>query len=434
MKLLLLLFSIALSKDVEKLLTSQNQELEKVNAILHKKLANISKNFSVQIQEDYFYNKQRIISLISEYENESDDLVRIFLAEELLEYLRGIIEDANLLGGEIEGISTKKLLKAHQDLKRTTRTSKERYFAKESAGFYNELHTVLMQKHDNVKELQSENAKIYGKIESKLAEIKETNRNWENDSKKYDELNSELEKLKSNYNVHRVDLEESIQSQKGVKLTPLDQQDNEILNRQARNSDNSLVIEKLSAEISILASRFRFLTDTLQRYQSDLESKSTQLSITQSKFEDFSSAVRSETIFQVSNIAKSEDQLHNERNDLDQKARSLSAELNQCKTDAETLRSILKTKTIMIDENSQDLQETEYRQGVSLEQRGKEIDNLAIKNQELSMRILEFQQNLDESMKKVSEKATIIQDLQDKLRGNNSPDAKSLSFPRDKHA
>ena len=183
-----------------------------------------------------------------------------------------------------------------------------------------------------------------------------------------------------------------------------------------------------------MASRFRFLTDTLQRYQSDLESKSTQLSITQSKFEDFSSAVRSETIFQVSNIAKSEDQLHNERNDLDQKARSLSAELNQCKTDAETLRSILKTKTIMIDENSQDLQETEYRQGVSLEQRGKEIDNLAIKNQELSMRILEFQQNLDESMKKVSEKATIIQDLQDKLRGNNSPDAKSLSFPRDKHA
>ena len=177
MHLLSIFIPMILAKDVSDILSSQNQELRKVNDSLHKRLSNISKSFSVQIEEDYFYNKQRIISLITEYENEVDELVKIFLAEELLEYLTGIIEDANLLGGEIEGVPAKKLLKVFQELKKATRKCKESYFAKESAGFYNELHNVLIKKQEAVQELQSENAKLYGRIESKLAEIKETNRN-----------------------------------------------------------------------------------------------------------------------------------------------------------------------------------------------------------------------------------------------------------------
>lgn len=422
MFLFFLIFFCAHSKDLEKLLKSQNQELEKINSNLHKQLAEISRSFSVQIQEDYYYNKQRIISLVSEYEIESDGLVRIFLAEEIVEYLRGIIEDANLLGGEIEGISAKMLLKELQVLKKNAKSSKERYFAKESAGFYNELHMVLMQKHDAVKELQAENAKIYGKIESKLAEVKETNRNYENNLKKHGETSEELEKIRNNYNTQTLELESGSQSQKSLNLHLLDQEDQMILDLQGKSSDSSLIIEKLNAEISVLNSKFRFLTDTLQRNQGDLEGKSLQLSLIQGKFEDFSAAVRSETIFQVSNIAKSEEQLHNERKDLDNKSRDLSNELNQCRTQADTMKSVLKTKSIMIEENMKNFQETVHRKDVASEQRNKEIDNLAMKHQELLMRVQEFQENLDEALKKISEKAVIIQEIQEKLRGFKGPD------------
>ena len=430
MHLLSIFIPMILAKDVSDILSSQNQELRKVNDSLHKRLSNISKSFSVQIEEDYFYNKQRIISLITEYENEVDELVKIFLAEELLEYLTGIIEDANLLGGEIEGVPAKKLLKVFQELKKATRKCKESYFAKESAGFYNELHNVLIKKQEAVQELQSENAKLYGRIESKLAEIKETNRNWENDSKKYEEISLELNKIKSNYNIQTIQLEQGIQNEKTIRFNTLGTEDEEILNLQLKSSENSLEIEKFSAEISLLNSKVRFLTDTLQRLQSDLDSKSAQLSNNQEKFELFSTAVRSETIFQVSNIAKSEDQLHNERKDLDYKARQLSAELNNCETEAETLKSILKTKSIMIEENSKDLKGTENRQGVALEQREKEINNLNFKYSELHSRISEYQKSLDENMKKISEKATILQELQDQLRNSHKDDTKSSSYYR----
>ena len=186
----------------------------------------------------------------------------------------------------------------------------------------------------------------------------------------------ELNKIKSNYNIQTIQLEQGIQNEKTIRFNTLGTEDEEILNLQLKSSENSLEIEKFSAEISLLNSKVRFLTDTLQRLQSDLDSKSAQLSNNQEKFELFSTAVRSETIFQVSNIAKSEDQLHNERKDLDYKARQLSAELNNCETEAETLKSILKTKSIMIEENSKDLKGTENRQGVALEQREKEINNL----------------------------------------------------------
>ena len=240
----------------------------------------------------------------------------------------------------------------------------------------------------------------------------------------------ELNKIKSNYNIQTIQLEQGIQNEKTIRFNTLGTEDEEILNLQLKSSENSLEIEKFSAEISLLNSKVRFLTDTLQRLQSDLDSKSAQLSNNQEKFELFSTAVRSETIFQVSNIAKSEDQLHNERKDLDYKARQLSAELNNCETEAETLKSILKTKSIMIEENSKDLKGTENRQGVALEQREKEINNLNFKYSELHSRISEYQKSLDENMKKISEKATILQELQDQLRNSHKDDTKSSSYYR----
>ena len=207
MKLFFLLPLLVFSKEIEKLLSFHNKDLENFNSNLHKQLQSISKNFISQIQEDYYYNKQRMNSLVSEYEKEPDSLAKIFLAEEIQQYLIGIVEDANLLEGKIEGISSKNVVTVLQNLKKNIRIGKEKYFAKESAGFYNELNLVLIQKNEVVQELQLENAKLYGKIESKMAEIKEISRNLEKDSKKYDEKAEEIKKLRNNYNVHRIGIQ-----------------------------------------------------------------------------------------------------------------------------------------------------------------------------------------------------------------------------------
>ena len=433
MKLFFLLPLLVFSKEIEKLLSFHNKDLENFNSNLHKQLQTISKNFISQIQEDYYYNKQRMNSLVSEYEKEPDSLAKIFLAEEIQQYLIGIVEDANLLEGKIEGISSKNVVTVLQNLKKNIRIGKEKYFAKESAGFYNELNLVLIQKNEVVQELQLENAKLYGKIESKMAEIKEISRNLEKDSKKYDEKAEEIKKLRNNYNVQTIELESSISNQKTIKINSLRQEDDKILELQTKSSEKSLIIEKLTAEVSILSSKHRFLTDSLERYSTELDTKSLQLAQSHEKFEEFSAAVRKETLFQVSDITNSENSLENERKDLDLKEKALVSEYNQCKSQTNTLISLLKSKSIMIDENSKDLKETQNRHNKALEQRDKEVDNLAIKYEEYQTRIQEYQKNLDDTLGKLSEKATIIQDLQDKLRNNHKDDFKQSYFWNDKN-
>jgi hypothetical protein len=430
MKLFPLMFLLVLSKDLEKLLTSQNLELQTFNEKLHKQLLSISKTFVPQIQDDYYYNKQKAASLILEYDRETDKLVKILLVEELLQYLIGIIEDANLLGGAIEGISCKVLLQTLQDLKKNIRNTKQKYFTEEITGYYNELHKLLLKKQEFVQELQSENAKLYGKIESKLAEIKEVIHKTEKNTKNYEELSYQLQNLKSNYNFQSLALETSIQGENPLKLTKLSEENTIIPSLQSINSENSLEIQRLSGEISMLLSKQKFLTDASARLQNELDSKSLQISAIQGKFEEFSAALRTEAALEIFDISKSQEQLYLERNELDEKERSLNSQLGKCRADAATLDSILKNKGNMIEETNKDLKETELRYNLAVEQKTKEIDNLASKYSEYQKRIQEYEQTLDESLKKVLEKDKTIQDLQDIIKASHKDTKKKISYFR----
>lgn len=416
MNLLLWVLTLAVAKDLEKVLKSHNFELEKINDKLRKDVQTMSQGLQVQIQEDFFYNKQRIISLISEYTKEPDALAKIFLAEQLIEYLKGIIEDANILGGDIEGVSGTSLLKLLCKLKNNTQASKEKYFAKESAKFYNELHRIYIEKFEIVAELQEENAKLLGKLESKIAEIKEVEFKAERDLKKYAEKSEEIEKVKEEYMKQAVDIEEALRIDKDSSVL-WEGENGSIDKMQAKNSENSIEIERLAAEISILNSKIRLMADTAGRLQSELDDKSTQITEIQDKYDEYSDALRKETVFQIANIVKSEEQLHKERDGLDEKIRKLMQKLEECRVEVMTIESVIKTKKIMIEENTEDLMDTEERKDVASGQRKKEAENIMEKYKEVAAKVEQAQNYMDLCMKQISENAILIQNMQEKIRG-----------------
>ncbi|OMJ94276.1 hypothetical protein SteCoe_2618 [Stentor coeruleus] len=416
MNLLLWVLTLSAAKDLEKVLKSHNTELEKINDKLRKDVQAMSQGLQVHIQEDFFYNKQRIVSLISEYTKESDTLAKIFLAEQLIEYLKGIIEDANILGGDIEGISSTSLLKLLCKLKNNAQASKEKYFAKESAEFYNELHKIYIEKFEVVTELQEENAKLLGKLESKIAEIKEVEFKAERDLKKYTEKTGEIEKAKEEYMKQTVGIEEALRSDKD-NVVLWGGENDDIDKMQVKNSENSIYIERLTADISILNSKIRFITDTAFRLQSELDDKSLKITEMQDKYDEYSSAIRKETVFQITDIVKSEEQLHKERDDLDEKIRDLIEELEECRVEVLTVESVIKTKKMMSEEKMQDLMDTEERKDTASEQRKKEVESLMNSYKEMVEKVEEAQNYMDLCMKQISENAILIQNMQEKIRG-----------------
>lgn len=418
MKFIIYTFFVVFGKSLEDLLKSQNYELEKINESLHRRLFNLAQTFELQIQEDYFYNKQKIKSLIFEYEKEEDELVRVFLAEEMLEYLQGIVEDSNLLGGQVEGVQSKELLKILQDLMRSTKKCKEMAMMKENANFYNQLHGILLQKQDLVQELQAENAKIYGKIEKKQAEISEIVRKLGKSGRKYEDLQEEMIRVKDNHNSITQELEKSFSNQVGIKLSELKPEDSQIMNLQNKNNENSLTIEKYNTEISVLTSNLRVLTEKNLFLEQELQQKSETFLTNNEKFSFFAGSVRFETISQALSVEKSSDQLQSERKDLEEKSKKLKIQLDKCQSEVVIGNSLLKTKDLIIDESKNELLETESRKAVALDQREKEVQSYSIQHFELINRISVYQKELDETMQKVSEKATAIQELKMKLKGS----------------
>lgn len=419
MKLIFYTLFIAFGTNLEEFLKKQNFDLEKINESLHRRLYTLAQSFEIQIQEDYFYNKQKIKSLVSEYEKEQDELVRIFLAEEMLEYLQGIIEDSNLLGGRVEGVGSKELLKILQDLMKSTKKRKQLIMVKENANFYNQLHGVLIQKQELVQELQAENAKIYGKLEKKQAEIEEVTWKLGKTTKKYEDLKDEMLRVKDNHNFVTQELERTFSSQAGVKLSELKDEDTQILSLQNQNNENSLTIEKYNTEISVLNSNIRILTEKSQFLDQELQQKSEIFLANNEKFTFFAGSVRVETISQALSVEKSSDELQSERKDLEEKSKKLKIQFDKCESEVVTNNSLLKTKELIIEEYKKELVETDNRKQVALEQREKEVQNFSVQHNEMSSRISVYQKELDETMQKVSEKATAIQDLRLRLKGNS---------------
>lgn len=114
-----LLILAAYAGNSTKRLEKENEQLKDENRILHKQLLQLAQlgGMTEQIKDDFNYNKQKLKALITEYWNEEDALVRTTLAEEILDYTRALLEDANLLGGNVEGVESDELLNTLNELK-----------------------------------------------------------------------------------------------------------------------------------------------------------------------------------------------------------------------------------------------------------------------------------------------------------------------------
>ena len=119
LEILCLLVLAAYAGNNTKRLEKENEQLRDENKILHKQLLQLAQlgDLTEQIKDDFNYNKQKLRALITEYWSEEDAVVRTMLAEEILDYTRALLEDANLLGGNVEGVNSDELVETLKELK-----------------------------------------------------------------------------------------------------------------------------------------------------------------------------------------------------------------------------------------------------------------------------------------------------------------------------
>lgn len=201
MKLLSLIVSLCFAKIIDRL-SKENESLRDSNQYLHNQLLQLAKkvNLTTQIQEDYFYNKQMIHSLIVEYDIESDQLIKVALADEMLLYTQGLFEDANLLGGHLDGISSKEIIEAHQVLKTSISSIKKTQKAEDFAVVYNEIKSIALEKEEDVRQLQVENANINAEIQKKNGALERVIRDYNHNKKRISQLTEEINTNKQDHN------------------------------------------------------------------------------------------------------------------------------------------------------------------------------------------------------------------------------------------
>jgi hypothetical protein len=119
LEIMCLLVLAAYAGNNTKRLEKENEQLRDENKILHKQLLQLAQlgDLTEQIKDDFNYNKQKLRALITEYWSEEDAVVRTMLAEEILDYTRALLEDANLLGGNVEGVNSDELVETLKELK-----------------------------------------------------------------------------------------------------------------------------------------------------------------------------------------------------------------------------------------------------------------------------------------------------------------------------
>lgn len=414
----ILIITTVLSRDLEAFLKSSNKELEKINQKMHDKLTELSEKFHVQVKEDFYYNKQRVLSLVFEYNQEPDFLIKIFLAEEICQFIRGLIQDAYLLGGSIEGVNSSDMLKLLQVLIKNIKTSKENLLKQENKNFYKQLKNLLTQKQEVLQDLQVENSKIFAKIQSLEAEIRETKRKIEKSIENKTQIQAELDNLKLSHSARSQELQKSYSASAGEKEIENNLPDDTIDRLDLQSNEKILEIERLNTEVSILNSTFRVLNEKVSQLKADLAQKSEVLIKNQERFSQFAKDLREITVGQAASVRSAEEELEVERKEISVKNKNLGNELAKCNLDVTTLKTLLRTKNIIIEENRNELNQTVYRKKLAYEQIDKEIQNFNTQNLETEGRIVKYKRELDENLQKIAEKAKEIQELQGKQRFN----------------
>ena len=415
---LILIITTAICKDLESFLKTSNRELEKINQKMHDKLTELSEKFHVQVKEDFSYNKQRVLSLVFEYNQEADFLIKVFLAEEICQFIRGLIQDAYLLGGSVEGVNSADMLKLLQTLIRNIKSSKENLLKKENENFYKQLKSLLTQKQEVLQDLQVENSKIFAKTQSLEAELRETQRKVEKCIENKTQIQAELDNLRLSHSARSLELQRSYSASQVDKELENNLPDETIAKLDLQSNEKLLEIERLNTEVSILNSTFRVLNEKITQLKTELAQKSEVLIQNQEKFSEFAKNLRGITVEQAASVRSAEEELEAERKEISAKNKDLRNELAECSLEVTTLKTFLRTKNIIIEENRNELNQTLHRKRLAYEQIDKEIQSFTSQNLETEGRIGKYKRELDENLQKIEEKAKEGQELQGKPRFN----------------
>ncbi|CAG9317582.1 unnamed protein product [Blepharisma stoltei] len=400
----ILIFGVYAENLLEQL-EKENRELKKAYTNLQKQIEQVSKliDFGEKIHEDYTYNIENLEALIEEYQDEEDYSVKLDLAEELIPFIQGIIEDSKFYGGEINGFTTSQLNDVSFTLKTSIQIAKDRENTRTFETVYNELKNELINKDEIIMQLQIENAKLNGDLQTTIAEFEENKQKCNIEHTKLISLQDEINTLKRDHAESIEVLSESLKTQQKIShkkqlkdfKTIQESQDSLILDLQDKNADQTLLIEQLSVEKSSLASRLQLLENSNDRLQSELISRTSQLQAAHEKFDDFRKKVESETMNQITSIEGAEGKYKNEIKALDAQKAKMTEELTKCEKE----RDILITNSKQKDKRISNLESSKLDKNEIDEE---EIEEEEETQQNFGRQIVENKEIIDGPMKEIA--------------------------------
>lgn len=316
MRFLIFIFLTVNSSAVSEL-EQENGELRTANEILHKQLMELSQlnDMSTAIREDYQYNKEKLSALLEEYSAEAHEYIRVTLAEQIQYYMNILYEDVVILGGLSDGVSASEVENCKKVLENAIEQFKSKQQNQEFNKAYSELKIALNRKDETLKTLQLENAKLIGQLDSVFAELEQATQRYQHNVKKLDSLTEELEKTRIDQSKRLENLKNTLQTEEQNSRTKeiedfkkiQNSQDNLILKLESKNAEQSLKIEQLSMEKVNLLSKIRLLSSTIERLETEISARSSQLEISESKFEEFRRQIEYETNDEIINLRNSEE-------------------------------------------------------------------------------------------------------------------------------
>jgi chromosome segregation ATPase len=167
--------------------------------------------------------------------------------------------------------------------------------ASEFAKAYNEVKLQLDRREEELRTLQLENAKLTGQLDSKTAQLQQTQDRFKYSSDKAEQLQYDIEKLRKDQAARLEQIKNTLQEEEEKTRTrQLEEfrqiqqsQDSVITELQIRLADQAALLEQLSVEKSQLNSQIRYLNNTLDRVSNELEIRSEQLKSADGKFEEY---------------------------------------------------------------------------------------------------------------------------------------------------
>jgi len=412
MKYLLGLLSLALAENSVTQLQKENEKLRIANSILHKQLLSFAhlSDLTSHITEDYSSNKQILNQLLTQLASEIQPELRISLSEEVLHYLKVLSEDLNLLGGVAEGTEDSTLQKAIQEFEDYLNNLKQAQIDTEHSKTFYEFKKSLNAKEQNIRNLQLENSKLIGKLDYSEATIQDMKQRLQDLKKTSDQKTLELNNAKTQQESWISQMRESIQSEEQLIRTKeaeefkhiQDSQDQFILELQQQSADQKALIEQLSLEKNNLSVRLKYLNNTVERLQKELDARNTQLSFAQKQFEEFRNKVETDSSNEIAFLQNSETQMREEINSLQNKELELLQNLANCTQDSDQLSFLNKQKENKLKELNLQLKEAQRNIELAKASKEEEVQKLLTQIQDLKQQIEYTQKQLDEALENLS--------------------------------